>query len=81
MQQYQYEDVYKGKPRKLLILSPKDGTDYRVFCESLFLGTIKHVIDLNAVNNWKTEYNILKPIVQKIGKYIESQDILSEIDK
>lgn len=69
MQQYLYEDQYKGKPRKLLILMQPDGTDYRVFCDSSFLGTIKPVTQEN-LTIWKTEYNILKPIAAKIGESI-----------
>ena len=72
MQQYEYEDVYKGKPRKLLILKPQEGADYRVFCEASFLGTITLLIE-DSSSTWKSEYNLLKPIVKKIGEYIESK--------
>jgi hypothetical protein len=72
MQQYTFEDQYKGKPRKLLILMPQDGLDYRVFCDASFLGSIRPVQDDNGVT-WKTEYNILKPVAKKIGESIESQ--------
>lgn len=79
MQQYQYEDVYKGKPRKLLILMPQNGQDYRVFCESEFLGSIKAVQEDPAVAVlWKTDYNILKPISSKLGKHIEHCRALAE---
>lgn len=74
MQQYLYEDQYKGKPRKLLILMQPDGTDYRVFCDSNFLGTIKQVIQENVIS-WKTDYNILKPIAGKIGESITAQQL------
>jgi len=72
MQQYEYEDIYKGKPRKLLILKPQEGTDYRVFCEASFLGTITMVTE-DSSSTWKSEYNLLKPVVKKIGDYIQSQ--------
>ena len=72
MQQYQYDDHYKGKPRKLLILMPPDGIDYRVFCDASFLGTIKPVT-VNDQTTWKTEYNMLKPIAGKIGAHIEAE--------
>lgn len=73
MQQYIYEDQYRGKPRKLLILTPSDGTAYRVFCDADFLGSITPVADDHAGITWKTEYNILKPIAAKIGEHIASQ--------
>lgn len=71
MQQYEYHDIYKGKPRKLLILIPPDGLDFRVFCESDFLGSLQFVQDGDAIV-WKSAYNILKPIAAKIGAHIES---------
>jgi len=71
MQQYEYEDIYKGKPRKLLILRPQEGTEYRVFCEASFLGTIISVTTEGG-SVWRSEYNLLKPVVKKIGDYIES---------
>lgn len=70
MQQYEYIDIYKGKPRKLLILIPHEGLDFRVFCEADFLGSIRCEQDGDA-SIWKTDYNILKPIVSKIGAHIE----------
>lgn len=70
MQQFIYEDQYKGKPRKLLILMPQDGLEYRVFCDSVFLGSIRLVKDSLMVMSWKTEYNLLKPIAAKIGEFI-----------
>lgn len=71
MQQYIYEDQYKGKPRELLILSPAEGTEYRVFCEGAFLGSVKQ-LQVGTKTDWKTEYNILKPVAAKIGAYISS---------
>jgi hypothetical protein len=71
MKQYEYEDIFKGKPRKLLILKPTEGTTYRVFCEASFLGTITPGA-VEASSLWTTEYNLLKPIVKKIGEHIES---------
>lgn len=73
MQQYLYEDIYKGQPRKLLILMPQEGTDYRVFCESNFLGSVRLITGDNGIAVWKTDYNILKPIALKIGQSIELQ--------
>lgn len=74
MQQYLYQDQYKRKLRKLLILRSADGADYRVFCESAFLGTIKSETQENQTR-WKTEYNILKPIAAKIGESITTQQL------
>ena len=71
MQQYIYEDQYKGQPRKLLIVSSADQTGYRVFCEGAFLGAIQLLQDNDTIS-WKTEYNILKPIAAKIGAHITS---------
>jgi len=70
--QYIYEDHYRGKIRKLLILVPREGSDYRVFHDSDFLGSIKPVDTGSGGILWKTEYNMLKPIALKIGAYIES---------
>jgi hypothetical protein len=70
--QYIYEDLYRGKIRKLLILTPHEGTDYRVFHDADFLGSIRPVKTGSDGMTWKTEYNILKPIVIKMGEYIES---------
>ena len=53
---------------------PQDGLDYRVFCDSIFLGSIRPVKDNTEVVTWKTEYNILKPIAAKIGDYILLQE-------
>lgn len=75
MQQYIYEDEYRGKSRKLLILFSAESREYRVFCESQFLGLIKSDLGINDGISWKTDYNILKPIVGKIGSYIESCEI------
>lgn len=75
MQQFVYEDQYKGKPRKLLILMPQDGLDYRVFCDSIFLGSIRPVKDNNEITTWKTEYNILKPVAAKICEFILLQGV------
>jgi hypothetical protein len=71
MTQYEYEDIFKGRPRKLLILKPAEGTIYRVFCEASFLGSIMPDPD-ESPGLWKTEYNLLKPIVKKIGQHIDS---------
>lgn len=74
MQQYTYEDQYQGKPRKLLILIAADGTEYRVFCDSSFLGILKPVAGADGLSTtWKTDYNILKPIAAKIGAAINQQ--------
>jgi|GEM_PF-2589483 len=72
MQEYIYEDQYKGKTRKLLILMTPNGQDYRVFCDSNFMGSITTVQNAAEKTIWKSEYNILKPIVSKIGEHIES---------
>jgi hypothetical protein len=70
--EYTYQDDYKGKARTLLIFSPNEGDSYRVFCEASFLGSITPVWVDDNVKIWKTEYNILKPIVRQMGAYIES---------
>ena len=72
MHQFIYEDEYRGQPRKLLILKPGEGTDYRVFEDANFLGSIRPVAKGESAVVWKTEYNVLKPIVKKIGDYVES---------
>jgi len=72
MQEYIYEDQYKGKPRKLLILLSPGGQDYRVFCDANFLGSITAVQHEDDTIIWKSDYNILKPVVSKIGAYVES---------
>jgi len=74
MEQYTFEDLYKGKPRKLLILMPQDGQHYRVFCEANFMGVITAERNAADVVIWRSDYNILKPIVSKIGAHIESFD-------
>lgn len=73
MEQYSYEDEYRGQKRNLLILSGEDDTSYRVFLDAKFIGSICHEIN-NELVIWKTEYNILKPIVTKIGKWIEDSN-------
>ena len=77
MEQVEYKDIYKGKPRKLLILKPQEGTDYRVFCESSFIGLISNEQE-GEISIWKTEYNLLKPVVKKIGLYIESLNTITQ---
>jgi hypothetical protein len=73
MQQYIYEDRFKGKPRQLLILTVTEGEEYRVFCDSNFLGILKQTLtDDGSESIWLTEYNILKPIAAKIGGFIIS---------
>jgi len=71
MEQYIYEDEYRGQKRNLLIISGEDDTSYRVFLDAKFIGAISHEISDELVI-WKTEYNILKPIANKIGKWIEN---------
>jgi len=73
MQQYTYEDQYRGQARKLLILSADDGIAYRVFCDANFYGSITSKLREDGGKVWKTDFNILKPIVSKIGLFIESQ--------
>lgn len=75
--QYIYEDQYRGKLRKLLILVPQEGADYRVFHNADFLGSIKPLETGNGCVIWKTEYNILKPIAAKIGEFITSSANIS----
>jgi len=70
MEQIEYEDIYKGKPRKLVILNPLGGTTYRVFCEASFVGTIT-VTENEGSFEWQSDYNLLKPVVKKIGHFIE----------
>lgn len=74
MQQYIYDDQYKGQPRTLLILKQADGQDYRVFNGAQFLGAIQALRNDETGTVWKTEYNILKPIANKIGAFIEAAD-------
>ncbi|MBB5647724.1 hypothetical protein [Pedobacter cryoconitis] len=73
MEQYTYEDEYRGQKRKLLILSGEEDTSYRVFSDAKFIGSISHEINNEKVV-WKTEYNILKPIATKIGEWIENSN-------
>jgi len=73
MQQYTYEDQYRGQTRKLLILSAGDGVAYRVFCGADFYGSITLQVAASGERIWKTDFNILKPIASKIGLFIESQ--------
>lgn len=73
MEQYIYEDEYRGQKRKLLILSVADGSGYRVFLADKFIGLISPVISDEAVI-WQTEYNMLKPIAKKIGEWIENSN-------
>lgn len=73
MKQYIYEDEYRGQKRKLLILSVADGSGYRVFLDAKFIGLISAVINGEVVI-WQTEYNLLKPIVKKIGEWIENSN-------
>jgi uncharacterized protein YukJ len=73
MEQYIYEDDYRGQKRNLLIISGKDDTSYRVFLDARFIGSISHEITDELVI-WKTDYNILKPIANKIGKWIENSN-------
>lgn len=70
MEQYIYEDEYRGQKRNLLIISREDDTSYSVFLDARFIGSISHEMS-NELVIWKTEYNILKPIADKIGKWIE----------
>ncbi|CAM4345715.1 hypothetical protein SAMN06265348_112130 [Pedobacter westerhofensis] len=74
--QYIYEDHYKGKPRKLLVLLLNEGQEYRVFWDADFLGSIKPVRDEDGLLIWRTEYNILKPIAGKIGAYISGSQTI-----
>lgn len=71
MEQYMYEDEYRGKWRKLLIVYSAGSDEYRVFQESQLLGLIRYVNEEADFCGWKTEYNVLKPIVAKIGAHIE----------
>ncbi|MET4142996.1 hypothetical protein [Pedobacter sp. UYP1] len=73
MEQYIYEDDYRGQKRNLLIISGEDDTSYRVFLDARFIGSISHEITDELVI-WKTDYNILKPIANKIGKWIENSN-------
>jgi len=73
MQQYTYEDQYRGQTRKLLILSGDDKISYRVFCDANFFGSIIPEDTAAGQKVWKTDFNILKPIAAKIGLFIESQ--------
>ncbi|MBB5636302.1 hypothetical protein HDF26_003241 [Pedobacter cryoconitis] len=73
MEQYIYEDEYRGQKRKLLILSVEDGSGYRVFLEAKFIGLITPVVNEETLS-WQTDYNILKPIVKKIGEWIEKSN-------
>lgn len=73
MEQYTYEDEYRGQKRKLLILSGEEDTGYRVFLDAKFIGSISYEINNEKVV-WKTEYNILKPIATKIGEWIENSN-------
>lgn len=73
MQQYIYDDHYRGQVRKLLILAAADGLEYRVFYETAFMGIIKKVEEDGRATSWKTEYNFLKPIATKIGAFIASE--------
>lgn len=73
MEQYIYEDEYRGQKRKLLIISGEDDTSYRVFLDAKFIGAISPEISDELII-WKTEYNILKPIVNKIGNWIENSN-------
>lgn len=73
MQQYEYSDQYRGKPRRLLILKPDDGSDCRVFCEGAFIGSMRLIVHPEASDSWQTDYNTLKPIVTAIGKFIGEQ--------
>ncbi|MBB6500595.1 hypothetical protein [Pedobacter cryoconitis] len=73
MEQYIYEDEYRGQKRKLLILSVADSSGYRVFCETKFIGSINPVSNETGLV-WKTEYDVLKPIARKIGEWIENSN-------
>ena len=73
MEQYSYEDEYRGQKRKFLILSGEENNIYRVFSEARFIGSISHKFHNEKVI-WKTEYNILKPIATKIGEWIENSN-------
>lgn len=73
MEQYSYEDEYRGQKRKFLILSGEENNIYRVFSEARFIGSISHESHNEKVI-WKTEYNILKPIATKIGEWIENSN-------
>lgn len=69
--QYIYEDQYRGKLRKLVIFPPNEGQEYRVFCETNFIGSITPVSGDNNTLIWKTAYDILKPLARKLGVMIE----------
>jgi hypothetical protein len=73
MEQYIYEDEYRGQKRKLLILSVQNGSGYRVFSEAKFIGVISPVSNGNSII-WQTDYNVLKPIAGKIGEWIENSN-------
>ncbi|KIO75723.1 hypothetical protein TH53_19070 [Pedobacter lusitanus] len=73
MEQYIYEDEYRGQKRKLLILSGEDGSGYRVFLQAKFIGLICPEVNKDIVI-WRTDYDILKPIVRKIGEWIEKSN-------
>ena len=74
MQQYIYDDRYRGQVRKLLILGTAGGQEYRVFHETAFMGVLKMEEEDGAPTAWKTEYNLLKPIAAKIGAFIMSEN-------
>lgn len=68
MAQIEYKDIFKGKPRTLLIL--ESDTDYRIFCENAFVGSLTFA-DTDGAGRWTTVYNLLKPIAVKLGAHIE----------
>lgn len=70
MAEIEYQDIFKGKPRKMLILEPQSGSEYRVFVESAFVGSLSFVAE-DGNGSWKTTYNLLKPIAGKLGAHIE----------
>lgn len=72
MEQYVYKDEYRGKIRNLLVVYSAESDEYRVFLESQLLGMMRYVEDGAGQFVWKTDYNMLKPIVSKIGAYIEA---------
>lgn len=63
--------MYRGKIRKLLVVHTAESNQYRVFCESELLGLMR-AEEGEGLLIWKTDYNMLKPIVSKIGAYIEA---------
>jgi hypothetical protein len=73
MKEYVKYGFLKGEQRRLWILNPTPGV-YQVYWDALFLGDIRPLQHVQYGMYWDTDSEILMPLCQEIGEYIESCD-------